>query len=87
MSEWRLNVEANSMASPARLPGGIASQRRTRRAGTVQARINPSWRHGDRVRWGGQLGTFGHDLDDGIHAEIHIGHRLYRVRIADLRPG
>ena len=26
-------------------------------------------------------------LEDGAHAEIRIGHRLYRVKIADLRPG
>ena len=78
------------MASRARLPGGeprMASQQRTRRAGTVQARITPSWRHGDRVRWGGQLGYFGRDVEDGTHAEIRIGHRLYLARIADLKPG
>ena len=77
------------MSGPTRLRSGEprkASQRRTRRARTAQARINPSWRHGDRVRWGGLLGSFGRDLEDGTHAEIRIGHRLYRVRIADLRP-
>jgi hypothetical protein len=78
------------MASRTRLPAGEPrkpSQRRTRRAGAIQARINPGWRTDDRVRWGGQLGSFGRDLEDGTHAEIRIGHRLYRVRIADLRPG
>jgi len=78
------------MASRTLLPDGEPrrpSQRRTRRAGAVQARITPSWRTGDRVRWGGQLGSFGRDLEDGTQAEIRIGHRLYRVRIADLRPG
>jgi hypothetical protein len=41
-----------------RLPGSeprMPSQRRTQRAGAVQARINPSWRTGDRVRWEGSL--------------------------------
>ena len=50
-------------------------------------RISPSWRTGDRVRWGEQLGSFGRNLDDGTHAEIRIGPRLYRVRLADLSPG
>ena len=73
-----------------RLPGGEPrrpSQRRTRGAGAVQPRINPRWQYGDRIRWGGQLCSFGRDLEDGTHAEIRIGHRLYRVRIADLKPG
>jgi hypothetical protein len=33
------------------------------------------------------LGYFGRDVEDGTHAEIRIGHRLYLVRIADLKPG
>jgi hypothetical protein len=27
------------------------------------------------------------ELSDGIHAEIRIQQRAYRVRIADLKPG
>ena len=30
---------------------------------------------------------FVRDLNDGIHAEIRIEQRVYRVKIADLRPG
>ena len=78
------------MTGRSRLPGGEprkASQKRTRRAEPIQVRISPSWRTGDRVRWGEQLGSFGRNLDDGTHAEIRIGPRLYRVRLADLSPG
>jgi hypothetical protein len=39
------------------------------------------------VRWSGQLGFFGRDLDDGTHAEIRIWQRRYRVCLADLGPG
>ena len=49
-------------------------------------RVMQSWRTGDRVRWGGQHGLFVIDLHDGTHANIRIGHRLYRVRLADLSP-
>ena len=42
---------------------------------------------GDRVSWGGRVGTFLRALNDGIHAEIRIEQRAYRVRIADLKPG
>jgi hypothetical protein len=85
MSQAGLNVAGYSMASRTRLPGGEprkASQRRTRRGEPLPTRIAPQWRVGDRVRWGGQLGSFGRNLDDGTHAEIRIGHRLYRVRIS-----
>jgi len=46
--------------------------------------MNPNWRTGDRVRWGGQLGSFERDLDNGTHAEIRIGHRLHRLHLIDL---
>jgi hypothetical protein len=78
------------MTGRTRLPGGEprkASQKRTRRAGTIPPRLTPQWRLGDRVAWGGRVGSFLRDLSDGIHAEIRIEQRLYRVRIADLRPG
>jgi len=42
---------------------------------------------GDRVSWGGRIGSFLRALNDGEHAEIRIEQRLYRVRIGDLRPG
>jgi hypothetical protein len=47
----------------------------------------PQWRIGDRVGWGGRVGSFMRDLNDGVHAEIRIEQRVYRVKIADLRPG
>jgi hypothetical protein len=64
-----------------------ASQKRTRRAGMIPTRLTPQWRLGDRVSWGGRVGSFMRALNDGIHAEIRIEQRAYRVRIADLRPG
>jgi len=39
---------------------------------TISIRVNPIWRHGDRVRWGGQLGVFALALDGGIHAQIGL---------------
>jgi hypothetical protein len=57
------------------------------RAEQIQVQITPTWRIGDRVRWTGRLGFFRRDLDDGIHAEIRIEQRRYRVRLADLSPG
>jgi len=46
----------------------------------------PQWRMGDRVRWQDKTGPFHCDLGDG-HAEVTIANRVYRVRIAELRPG
>jgi hypothetical protein len=77
------------MTGRTRLPGGEprkASQKRTRRAETPPTRITPQWRVGDRVRWQDKAGLFRRDLDDG-NAEVTIANRVYRVRIADLRPG
>jgi hypothetical protein len=79
-----------AMTGRSRLPGGEprkASQKRTRRAGTIATRLTPQWRMGDRVAWGGRVGSFLRDLNDGTHAEIRIEQRTYRVRIADLRSG
>lgn len=77
------------MSGRTRLPGGEprkASQKRTRRAGSIPTRITPQWRMGDRVRWQDKVGLFHRDLGDG-NAEVTIANRAYRVRIADLRPG
>jgi len=46
----------------------------------------PQWRIGDRVRWHEKVGHFHRDLGDG-NAEVTIANRVYRVRIAELRPG
>ena len=78
------------MTGRTRLPGGEprkASQKRTRRAASIPVRITPAWRMGDRVSWSGRVGTFLRDLNDGIHAEVRIEQRVYRVRIGDLGPG
>ena len=77
------------MTGRTRLPAGEprkASQRRIRRKEPIPARITPQWRIGDHVRWQDKLGLFRRDLGDG-NAEITIANRVYRVRIADLRPG
>jgi hypothetical protein len=50
----------------------------------MTARIVPTWRPGDPVRWQDRPGTFRRDVGDGEHAEIAIGERLYRVRTQDL---
>jgi hypothetical protein len=41
---------------------------------------------GDHVRWQDKAGLFRRDLGDG-NADTTIANRVYRVRIADLRPG
>lgn len=46
----------------------------------------PQWRIGDRVRWHDKAGHFHRDLGDGS-ADMTIANRVYRVRVADLRPG
>jgi hypothetical protein len=78
------------MTGRSRFPRGEprkASQKRTRLREAIPTGISLTWRTGDRVRWSGQLGFFGRDLDDGTHAEIRIEQRRYRVRLADLSPG
>jgi hypothetical protein len=75
------------MSGRARLPGGEprkASQRNTRRAGAAPIRITPTYRPGDPVRWKDRAGLFRRDIGDGEHAEITVGERIYRVRIAEL---
>lgn len=49
------------MTGRTRLPSGEprkASQKRTRRAEPVPRRVPPQWRLGERVSWGGRLGSF-----------------------------
>lgn len=75
------------MSGRARLPGGAprkASQRNTRRAGAVPARITPTWRAGDQVRWQGRVGIFRREVGDDEHADISWNDRVYRVRIKEL---
>ena len=75
------------MSGRSRLPGGEprkASQRNSRRAGAPPIRITPSYRTGDPVRWKDRAGLFRREIGDGEHAEIAIGERIYRVRIAEL---
>jgi hypothetical protein len=77
------------MTGTTRLPGGEprkASQKRSRRAVSIPVRTTPQWRMGDPVAWGGRFGSFVRNLNDGIHAEIRIEQRVYRAKIAELRP-
>ncbi len=39
---------------------------------------------GDNVRWQSRVGGFRRDVDDGEHAEIVIGERIYKVRAREL---
>jgi hypothetical protein len=61
-----------------------ASQRNSRPAAPIIARITPTWRAGDQVRWHGRTGAFRRDVGDGEHAEVVIGERVYRVRVKEL---
>jgi hypothetical protein len=75
------------MSGRARLPGGEprkASQRNTRRASVIPARITPTWRTGDAVRWQGRAGVFRRDVGDDQHGEVLVGERVYRVRLTEL---
>ena len=77
------------MSGRTRLPAGEprkASQHRIRREEPMPTRITPQWRIGDHVRWQDKSGLFRRDRGDG-NVEITIANRVYRVRIADLRPG
>jgi hypothetical protein len=75
------------MSGKQRLPGGEprkASQRNKLRAGSRLARVSPTWRAGEAVRWKGRAGVFRRDVGDREHAEIVIAERIYRVRTAEL---
>jgi hypothetical protein len=75
------------MSGKQRLPAGAprkASQRNTRRAGPITAKITPIWRAGEAVDWKGKPGVFRRDIGDGEHAEIVIAERVYRVRTSEL---
>lgn len=61
-----------------------AGQRNTRRVGAIPTRIVPVFRPGDPVRWKDRAGLFRREIGDGEHAEITLGERIYRVRIAEL---
>ena len=77
------------MSGRSRLPGGEmrkASQKRSRRADALPARVEISWRPCDRVGWRDRAGVYRRDIDEE-HAEIVIAERVYRVRRAELRPG
>src|SRR5262249_31587981 len=83
----RFSASGVSMSGRSRLPGGErrkASQRNTRRTSPIPARIAPSWRPGDQVRWKDRSGVFRRDVGDGEHVEIAIGERVYRVRAGEL---
>jgi hypothetical protein len=75
------------MSGRQRLPAGEprkASQSNSRRAAPVTVVITPTWRRGDQVRWKTGQACSRRDLGDGEHAEVPIGERVYRVRMAEL---
>jgi hypothetical protein len=76
------------MTGRARLPGGEprkASQRNTRPAAPKTVQVTLAWRASMPVLWKGRAGIFRREVGDSEHAEVVIGERVYRVRIADLR--
>ena len=50
----------------------------------MPTRIRPTYRPGERVKWKGRDGVFRREVDDGEHAEVAIGERIYRVRLTEL---
>jgi hypothetical protein len=64
-----------------------ASQKRSRRGGATQVRVEIPWQQGDRVRWRDRGGLFRRDVGDGEHVEVGIGGRIYRLRRAEIRRG
>jgi hypothetical protein len=50
----------------------------------MPTRIMPTLRPGDPVRWKDRAGLFRREVGDSEHAEITVGERVYRVRIAEL---
>jgi hypothetical protein len=87
LRECHSNAAERLTTGRQRLPGGEprrASQRNSRRAGPVAARLIPTWRVGDAVRWQGRAAVFRRDIGDGQHAEVQIGERIYRVRLIEL---
>jgi hypothetical protein len=80
-------IRTFTLSGRQRLPGGEprkASQRNKLRTGSVPARISPTWRAGEAIRWKGRAGVFRRDVGDGEHAEIVIAERVYRVRTSEL---
>ena len=77
------------MTRRSRLPGGEirkASQKRSRQAEVLPARIEILWRPGDRVQWRDRAGVYRREVDEE-NAEVVIAERVYRVRRAELRQG
>jgi hypothetical protein len=75
------------MSGRRRLPAGEprkASQRHSRRAQPLQARITRVWHPGEQVHWRERVGVFSREVGDGEHAEIKISDRTYRVRVEEL---
>ena len=75
------------MSGRSRLPGGEprkASQRNSRRAEATPIRITPTYRTGDPVLWKDRAVFSAARSGTARHAEIAIGERVYRVRIAEL---
>ena len=75
------------MTGRSRLPGGEprkASQRNKRNVGSAPRKISPIWRASMPVLWKGRDGVFRRDVGDGLHAEVIIDGRVYRVPLKEL---
>ena len=62
-----------------------ASQRgRKQPAIRSSAPIVPARQRGEPVRWKERQGVFHRDVGDGVHSEIRIAERVYRVVTSEL---
>jgi hypothetical protein len=76
------------MSGRSRLPGGEprkASQRNKRNVASSDAKVTSVWRASMPVIWKGRAGIFRREVGDGVHAEVVLDGRVYRVRLAELR--
>jgi hypothetical protein len=81
MARRRLEAGGAATASP---PTGSRRQRDTQHTSATATRIARRWRPGERVTWRGRAAAFRRNVGDGVHAEIAVGGRVYRVRLAEL---
>ena len=61
-----------------------ASQRHGRPAIMALRRIAMVWQEGQPVRWKDREGIYRRDTGAGLHAEIVLDGRIYRVRVEEL---
>jgi hypothetical protein len=61
-----------------------ASQRGRKQPVPSSAPIVPARQRGEPVRWKERRGVFHRDVGDGVHSEIQIAERVYRVVSSEL---